>query len=227
IEPKPIYNKNQTKQKFRFEYLANEFDTGKSILSLPIASDTYNDMNLNEMVYTAKTHDDLYIRMEEVMEKSQFMRLKRNVMQVEGITKKDKKALQKQMQKMDQWSFLHLLSYLVYRPKIETLHLKLIEPLHKYLPEETMASWEEIRSEEVMEKSQFMRLKRNVMQVEGITKKDKKALQKQMQKMDQWSFLHLLSYLVYRPKIETLHLKLIEPLHKYLPEETMASWEEI
>src|SRR5699024_1630643 len=85
-----------------------------------------------------------YLRMAELMEKNQFMRLKRNVMQVEGITNKDKKTLQKQMEEMDQWSFLHLLSYLVYRPKIETLHLKLIEPLHKYLSEETMASWEEI-----------------------------------------------------------------------------------
>src|SRR5699024_8654770 len=85
----------------------------------------------------------------ELMEKNQFMRLKRNVMQVEGITNKDKKTLQKQMEEMDQWSFLHLLSYLVYRPKIETLHLKLIEPLHKYLPEETMASWEEISHEKM------------------------------------------------------------------------------
>src|SRR5699024_11747903 len=74
-----------------------------------------------------KTQDDLYLRMVELMEKNQFMRLKRNVMQVEGITNKDKKTLQKQMEEMDQWSFLHLLSYLVYRPKIETLHLKLIE----------------------------------------------------------------------------------------------------
>src|SRR5699024_2038429 len=72
IEPKQIYNKDQTKQKFRVEYLANVFDSGKSILSLPIASDTDNDMNLNEIVYTAKTHDDLYIRMEEAMETSQF-----------------------------------------------------------------------------------------------------------------------------------------------------------
>src|SRR5699024_8818213 len=88
-------------------------------------------------------------RMAELMEKNQFMRLKRNVMQVEGITNKDKKTLQKQMEEMDQWSFLHLLSYLVYRPKIETLHLKLIEPLHKYLPEETMASWEEIIHEKM------------------------------------------------------------------------------
>lgn len=149
IEPKPIFNKNQTKQKFRFEYLADEFDTGKSILSLPIGSDTYNDMDLNEMVYAAKTKDDLYLRMAEVMEKNQFMRLKRNMMQVEGITKKDKYSLQKQMKEMEQWSFLHLLSYLVYRPKIETLHLKLIEPLHQYLPEETMASWEEIIHEKM------------------------------------------------------------------------------
>src|SRR5699024_6249580 len=119
------------------------------ILSLPIDSDTYNDMNLNEMVYTAKTQDDLYLRMAELMEKNQFMRLKRNVMQVEGITNKDKKTLQKQMEEMDQWSFLHLLSYLDYRPKIVTLHLKLIEPMHKYLPEETMARWEEIIDEKM------------------------------------------------------------------------------
>src|SRR5699024_5130956 len=112
--------------------------TGKSILSLPIDSDTYNDMNLNEMVYTAKTQDDLYLRMAELMEKNQFKRLKRNVMQVEGITNKDKKTLQKQMEKMDLWSFLHLLIYLVHRPKIETLHLILIEPHQQYLPEETM-----------------------------------------------------------------------------------------
>jgi len=144
IEPKPLFNKEQTKQKFRFEYLADKFDTSKSILSLPIVSDTYNEMNLNELVYTAKTQDDLYLRMAEVMEEDQFIRLKRNVMQVEGITKKDKKVLQRQMQEMDQWSFLHLLSYLVYRPNIETLHLKLIESLHQYLPEKTMDSWEEI-----------------------------------------------------------------------------------
>jgi len=147
IEPKPIFNKNQTKQKFRFEYLAHEFDTGKSILSLPIDSDIYDEMNLNEMVYTAKTHDDLYLRMAEVMEKNQFKRLKRNVMQVEGIT--NKKVLQKQMKEMDQWSFLHLLSYLVYRSKIEALHLKLIEPLHQYLPKETIASWEEVIHEKI------------------------------------------------------------------------------
>src|SRR5699024_12456238 len=108
-----------------------------------------NEMNINEMVYTAKTQDDLYLRMAEVMEKNQFIRLKRNVMQVAGVTKKDKKVLQKQMKKMDQWSFLHLLSYLVYRQKIQTLHLKLIETLNKYLIEEIMASWEEFIHEKI------------------------------------------------------------------------------
>src|SRR5699024_12250572 len=99
---------------FRFEYLADEFDTGKSILSLPIDSDTYNDMNLNEMVYTAKTQDDLYLRMVELMKKNQFMRLKRNVMQVEGITNKDTKTLIKQMEKNNKWIFIQLISYLVF-----------------------------------------------------------------------------------------------------------------
>src|SRR5699024_10205894 len=87
--------------------------------------------------------------MADILEKKQFMRMKRNVKQVEGNTNKDKKTLQKQMEEMDQWSFLNLLSYLVYRPKIETLHLKLIEPLNKYLPEEIMASWEEIIHEKM------------------------------------------------------------------------------
>src|SRR5699024_5538522 len=102
IEPKPIFNNNQTKQKFRFEYLADTFDTDKSILDLQIDSSVYNKMNINEMVYTEKTQDDLYLRMEEVIEKNQLIRMKRNVMQVAGVTKKDKKVLQKQMQEMDQ-----------------------------------------------------------------------------------------------------------------------------
>src|SRR5690625_4360623 len=93
IEPKPIFNKDQTKQKFRYEYLANDFDTGKSILSLPIVSDIYYDMNLNEMVYSAKVHDDLYLRMADVMEPDDFIRLKRHLLQVEGLSKKDKGAL--------------------------------------------------------------------------------------------------------------------------------------
>src|SRR5699024_3877962 len=105
------------------------------------------DMDLSERVYTAKTKGDLYLPMELVMERTQFMRLKRNLIQVEGI--KDKKTIQKLKQEMNHWSFLHLLSYLVYRPKIETLHLKLMEPLHKYLPEETMVGWEEILHEKI------------------------------------------------------------------------------
>lgn len=143
IEPKPIFNKAQTKQKFRYEYLANDFDTSKSILSLPIVSDAYYDMNLNEMVYSAKVRDDLYLRMADVMESDDFTRLKRNLMQVEELAQKDRSALQKQMLEVEEWSFLHYLSYLVYHPNLEALHLKLMEPLNKYLPQDTMAGWQE------------------------------------------------------------------------------------
>ncbi|WP_373894662.1 VirD4-like conjugal transfer protein, CD1115 family [Virgibacillus sp. CBA3643] len=143
IESKPIFNKAQTKQKFRYEYLANDFDTSKSILSLPIVSDAYYDMNLNEMVYSAKVRDDLYLRMEDVMEADDFIRLKRNLMQVEGLSQKDRSTLQQQMLEVEEWSFLHYLSYLVYHPNLEALHLKLMEPVYKYLPENTMAGWQE------------------------------------------------------------------------------------
>src|SRR5690625_2943114 len=143
IEPKPIFNKAQTKQKFRYEYLANDFDTSKSILSLPIVSDAYYDMNLNEMVYSAKVRDDLYLPMSDVMESDDFIRLKRNLMQVEGLSKKDRNTLQQQMLEVEEWSFLHYLSYLVYHPNLEALHLKLMEPVYKYLPEDTMAGWQE------------------------------------------------------------------------------------
>ncbi|MDY0407212.1 type IV secretory system conjugative DNA transfer family protein [Virgibacillus sp. 179-BFC.A HS] len=137
IEPKPIFNKDQTKHKFRYEYLTNDFDTSKSILSLPIVSDVYYDMNLKEMVYSAKVRDDLYLRMADVMDPGDFIRLKRNLLQVEGLSKKDKGTLQRQMLEMDKWSFLHYLSYLVYHPNREALHLKLIEPVHKYLPKKS------------------------------------------------------------------------------------------
>src|SRR5699024_5875308 len=51
IEAKPILKKNQTKQKFRFEYSADAFDTDKSIPDLAVDSSVYNEMNINEMVY--------------------------------------------------------------------------------------------------------------------------------------------------------------------------------
>src|SRR5699024_9900855 len=143
IEPKPIFNKVQTKQKFRYEYLSNCFDTSKSILSLPIASVAYYDMNLNEMVYSDKVRDDLYLPMSDVRESDDFIRLKRNLMQVEGLSQKDRSTLQQQMLEVEEWSFLHYLSYLVYHPNLESLHLKLMEPVSKYLPEDTMAGWQE------------------------------------------------------------------------------------
>lgn len=143
IEPKPIFNKDQTRNRFRYEYLSVEFDTSKSILSLPIVSDAYYDMNLNEMVYSAKVQADLYLRMADVMVSDEFIRLKRNLLQVEGLSKKDKEALQKQMLEMDNWSFLHYLSYLAFHPNLEALHLKLMEPVRKYLPADVMSEWEE------------------------------------------------------------------------------------
>src|SRR5699024_12214805 len=86
--------------------------------------------------------------------------------------KKDKNVIEKQMQEMYQWSFLHLLSYIDYRKKIETLHLKIIEPLHKYLPEKTMENWEEIIHEKI--EQQFEERKQQITneQVEELNEED-------------------------------------------------------
>src|SRR5699024_3493067 len=52
IEPKPIFNQDQTSHKFRYQYLAEDFDTDHSIMMLPIMSETYQDMDLNSMFYS-------------------------------------------------------------------------------------------------------------------------------------------------------------------------------
>src|SRR5699024_7385760 len=169
IEPKPIFNKVQTKQKFRYEYLANDFDTSKSILSLQIV---YDVMNLNDIVYSAKVRDDLYLRMADVMESDDFIRLKRNLMQVEELAQKDRSALQQQMLEVEEWSFLHYLSYLVYHSNLEALHLKLMEQLNKYLPQDIMTGWQEKINERMERKLELRKREKESEQEDEETEEE-------------------------------------------------------
>ena len=117
--------------------------------------------------------------MADVMEPDDFIRLKRHLLQVEGLSKKDKGALQKQMLEMDKWSFLHYLSYLVYRPNLEALHLKLMEPVHKYLPEEVMFRWEEkIKKKMERQLEQRKQQKAKEQSVESEEDKEEALIQK-------------------------------------------------
>lgn len=50
VTPRPIFNTGATKMKHRYEYLADEFDTSKSILDVDFATGT-QDVNLQELLY--------------------------------------------------------------------------------------------------------------------------------------------------------------------------------
>jgi len=141
IEPKPIFNKNKTRHKFRFEYLAEDFDTSQSILSLPITSDVYYDMRLDKLVYAAKENEDIYMRMIDVMENEDFRRLKHSLKQMESLSNNDKTLITKLMRSVDHWSFLHYMSYLVYHPSFEALNVKLMAYVKEYLPENIVLDW--------------------------------------------------------------------------------------
>ncbi|WP_425445370.1 VirD4-like conjugal transfer protein, CD1115 family [Virgibacillus phasianinus] len=143
IEPKPIFNKDETSHKFRYEYLAEEFDTNHSIMMLPIMSDKYHDMDLQNIVYSAKSNEDVFFRMADVMTEKAFHRYKRSILQIEQSQGNPDEEMMKQLlQDMDNWSFLHYLSFMVYHPYFSRLHLKVMGTLQTYLPEEVMEIWE-------------------------------------------------------------------------------------
>src|SRR5699024_2517221 len=111
IEPKPIFNRGKTSHKFRYQYLANDFDTDNSIMMLPIMSEQYHDMDLTSMVYSAKSNDDLFLRMADLMTNQEFERFKRHILQIEQSQgDMDEERTKTLLQDVDKWSFLHYLS---------------------------------------------------------------------------------------------------------------------
>ncbi|WP_010529069.1 VirD4-like conjugal transfer protein, CD1115 family [Lentibacillus jeotgali] len=152
IEPKPIFNQDKTSHKFRYQYLADDFDTDHSIMMLPIMSETYHDMNLNSMVYSAKSNDDLFLRMADVLTNKEFERFKRHILQIEQsqgeLDEEKTKAL---LQEVDHWSFLHYMSFIVYHPHFSRIHLKILAALQNYLPTNVMQTWQDKATKRIEE----------------------------------------------------------------------------
>ncbi|ALX47642.1 VirD4-like conjugal transfer protein, CD1115 family [Lentibacillus amyloliquefaciens] len=152
IEPKPIFNQEQTSHKFRFQYLADDFDTDHSVMMLPIMSETYQDMDLNSMVYSAKSNDDVFLRMADVMTDKEFERFKRHILQIEQsqgeVDEENTKAL---LQEVDHWSFLHYVSFIVHHPHFSRIHLKVLAALQDYLPDDVMQTWQDKATKRIEE----------------------------------------------------------------------------
>lgn len=154
IVPKPIYNRGVTAHKFRWEYLADDFDNSKNILDLPITSTTYYDLELSNLVFTSLSENDQYVRIIDAMGSKAFLNIKDNIRKMfishgeEFIGENN----------IENWSFLHLLSYLTYGTTLPmTVLYRITSELQQYLPKTIINEWEE-RIKEEREKQEQMKI---------------------------------------------------------------------
>lgn len=109
MKSKPIYNSIESGNyhKFRWEYLADDFDTDIPVLSLPISSKEYNDLNLEDITYISEPKDnDSYIQIKKLLTKKEINEL-RYMLNSFSKTTRD-------YQDLEEYSPLQLLSYIVY-----------------------------------------------------------------------------------------------------------------
>lgn len=118
IQNNPIYNElGTTDHKFRWQYLADQFDTSTSVLTLPVASQDYYNIELAEIVFTAKPKvKDQYLNLNKLMTGSQFNQLKAHL---RHFTSKPLGY-----DELEQWSPLHLFSHIVYELRPEKSYLE-------------------------------------------------------------------------------------------------------
>lgn len=108
----PIYNslKSGTYQKFRYEYLDEDFDTDVSVLNLPIHSKEYDDINLENAIYrTTLTDNDLYTPIKNIFAENEVYLIKENVIRLGG----------KQYRDIEKWSLIQIFSHIVYDLRVE------------------------------------------------------------------------------------------------------------
>lgn len=164
IEPKPIFNTGVTAHKFRWEYLATDFDNEKSILSLPLMSSQYHDIDLSRVVFTAKGEEDLFIAMVDLLPKEDYRELiKRFYMIVTMDSDFD------YMDEVDNWTFIHLFSYLAFVVKAPFKNTKyFLAYANRYLPAITMEEWssifEGIKEETVQNKRSSIDVQKKISQ---------------------------------------------------------------
>lgn len=138
IVPKPIFNTGVTAHKFRWEYLADDFNNERSILELPIMSTTYHDLRLEHMVYTSKSEEDQYVPMITAMGRENFMRMLSNLRTALSSANEEFHYIDT----FEEWSFLHFFSFLAYDTEMSIqLVNKLMRDLQDYLPKSVLDTW--------------------------------------------------------------------------------------
>ncbi|RFA33845.1 type IV secretion system protein VirD4 [Virgibacillus dokdonensis] len=138
ITPKPIFNTGVTSLKPRWDYLCDDFDNSKSVLTLPIMSKTYHNTKLENIVFTSKTKDDAHVFMKDAMGANNFAQLKTDLIKIAFASDKEFGYLEE----MDNWSFVHLLSYLIFELEVKPFIIeKIKERIAHYVSEEFLEEW--------------------------------------------------------------------------------------
>lgn len=166
IAPKPIFNTGVTAHKFRWEYLADDFDNSKTILDLPIMSTEYHDIDLSEIVFTAKSDGDIYVPMANILPNEEYQNLKRMFLAFVNQNKGDFEYLDD----FDDWSFLHLFSYLIYEMPLQmNLVERFLRIASKYVPDKFVEAWrEELSKVAPVRKSKLVTRDKNMIREELI-----------------------------------------------------------
>ena len=144
IVPKPIFNTNETAHKFRWEYLADDFDNDKSILSLPLNSPVYHDIDLSEIVFSSMGEENMYMRMEDVLPSEGYDRLRRMML---GYFEY-KKIKNDYVAEFSDWTFVQLFSFLTFVSGVpERVLLNIVDVIKEYIPVQVLDKWERLMIE--------------------------------------------------------------------------------
>ncbi|KAB2435488.1 hypothetical protein F8166_16705, partial [Bacillus cereus] len=145
IVPKPIYNRNETAAKARYEYLSHDFDNSKSVLNLPIISE-HENIILENIVYTAKSETDSYVLMKDLMPKAAILEIKDTIRTELGDYIHDRAdiALNIVETHFDEFTFQQCLSFIVYASYLSLkTKVELVGKLNQYLPKSVIELWRE------------------------------------------------------------------------------------
>lgn len=142
IVPHPIYNalESGTAQKFRWEYLANDFDTSRSVISLPITSNIYYNLNMQDIVFAAQPRAvDQYLRLGKLLTPKQLKQLKVTLGKFVHHTYA--------YNDLEKWSTLHLLSHLVYEVRPEKAYFDMYKGANRlnlamFIDKQVLEEWQ-------------------------------------------------------------------------------------
>lgn len=140
IVPKPIFNTGITANKFRWEYLADDFDNSKSLLALPLMSTTYHDLDLSSIVFTAKGDEDMFVPMIDVMADSDYNNMKRIFLSIVNQSGVEFYYINE----FGEWTFVQLLSYLSFEVKAPlNITERFLAYANEHLPDSAVVEWRE------------------------------------------------------------------------------------